>query len=562
MTPATEPGSADVGSDSDPRRVVTPLNPDKVEALLRDLHILERWRHVVDGLRSGFEVGVDVPLPRSFTFKNHASSELDEGFINKYIAAEIAAGRYSEGYEPRELEEIIGPFQTSPLGLVPKAGADTFRLVQDMSYPRNDPSISSVNAKINSDDFPTEWGTFDETSNLILQLPTGTLAAAFDISAAYRITPIRPEHQNAVCLFWRGKVYVDRAVMFGLSSSAGVFGAVADMLVAVYRASGFGPIRKWVDDFLAFRLPNQTWTEEDFIALTARLGVPWSAKKTKPLSSVQRYIGFIWDLEKKTVALPQEKLVSTVAMIEPWLVHGARFTAREAASLHGKLVHAATIFHITRPFLRGLSHFAARFKSARARLHPPEPLVQDLVWIRDMLSVSPNTLPLALPTPLDLGWWGDASTSFGIGIAVGKYWAAWKWAPGFRVGPGLPHDIGWAEATAVELGLRLIVQYNLLAAVPPGASNLLVRSDNNGVVAVVNKGRSRSKATNTILKSIFAVLAPRGLRLTAEYVTSRDNVTDALSRGDIDRFRRGFPVASTQALLLLPSHLEEKLVSL
>jgi hypothetical protein len=32
--------------------------------------------------------------------------------------------------------------------------------------------------------------------------------------------------------------------MFGMSSSAGVFGAIADMLVAIYMAAGFGPISK------------------------------------------------------------------------------------------------------------------------------------------------------------------------------------------------------------------------------------------------------------------------------------------------------------------------------
>jgi hypothetical protein len=41
-------------------------------------------------------------------------------------------------------------------------------------------------------------------------------------------------------------VHVDRAVMFGLSSSAGVFGSVADMLVVIYQAAGFGPLMKWL----------------------------------------------------------------------------------------------------------------------------------------------------------------------------------------------------------------------------------------------------------------------------------------------------------------------------
>ncbi|KZT17914.1 hypothetical protein NEOLEDRAFT_1020187, partial [Neolentinus lepideus HHB14362 ss-1] len=62
---------------------------------------------------------------------NHKSSELDTDFIDEYIAGEVAAGRYSEGFEPAELERLIGPFQTSPLGLVPKPGTSKLRLVQD-----------------------------------------------------------------------------------------------------------------------------------------------------------------------------------------------------------------------------------------------------------------------------------------------------------------------------------------------------------------------------------------------------------------------------------------------
>lgn len=150
-----------------------------------------------------------------------------------------------------------------------------------MSYLRRHPHILSVNANIDSDDFPTEWGTFDITAATILDLPPGCEAATFDISAAYRITPTRPDQQHCLCIYWNGKVYVDRVVMFGLTSSAGVFGSIADMLVAIYEAAGFGIIRKWVNDLLAIRLPSQTWTENHFIELTSALGVPWSQEKTR-----------------------------------------------------------------------------------------------------------------------------------------------------------------------------------------------------------------------------------------------------------------------------------------
>lgn len=431
-----------------------------------------------------------------------------------------------------------------------------------MSFPRNDPTTLSVNATINSDDFPTAWGTFAATSEAILALPPGCRAATFDISAAYRLTPTRPAQQNALCILWRGKIYVDRAVMFGLASSAGVFGCVADMLVAIYEASGFSILGKWVDDFFVVQLPNETWSEDDFIALTARLGVPWAEAKTRPLSSRQRYIGFLWDLEHRSVALPEEKLADIIALITAWQMKGATFSAREAARLHGKLVHTATIFPLLRPFTRSASRFTSTFSSHRARLNPSSALRADLSWIRTLLAQLPNELPLQRDELLDLGWWGDASTSFGIGVVVGQFWNAWSWAPGCVVGPHQKYDIGWAEAIAVELGLLMAVHHNLVQSRPRHQPHLLVRSDNSGVVHTVNGGRSRSQETNSVLKRLYVCCANHGIHLQAVYVPSRDNVTDALSRGDVPAFLAGFSQASARSSMPLPSHLAGLLMSL
>ncbi|KAG1842903.1 hypothetical protein C8R48DRAFT_541102, partial [Suillus tomentosus] len=62
---------------------------------------------------------------------NHASSLLNPSVIDAYITSEQAAGRYSTGFSPSELELLIGPFRTSPLGLVPKPNSSKFRIVQD-----------------------------------------------------------------------------------------------------------------------------------------------------------------------------------------------------------------------------------------------------------------------------------------------------------------------------------------------------------------------------------------------------------------------------------------------
>lgn len=141
------------------------------------------------------------------------------------------------------------------------------------------------------------------------------MAATFDISAAYRITPISPEDQHLLCVSWEGKIYLDYAASFGMSSSAGIFGWVADMLVALYAAAGFKVMIKWVDDFFVIRLPGETWSEEDFIEFTARLGVPWSWDKLRRFAIIQRYIGFMWDLSRLIVAFPEEKLDEIKALV-------------------------------------------------------------------------------------------------------------------------------------------------------------------------------------------------------------------------------------------------------
>ncbi|OJA18929.1 hypothetical protein AZE42_12982 [Rhizopogon vesiculosus] len=135
----------------------------------------------------------------------------------------------------------------------------------------------------------------------------------------------------------------------------------------------------------------------------------------------------------------------------------------------------------------------------------------------DLLTLLPNAIPLCSPHPVDIGWWGDTSTSFGVGVIIGHFWAVWHWAPGFRVGPGRAFNIEWAEAIAVELGLRMALHLGLIAAECSHDRLFLVHSDNAGIVAVTNKGRSHSAATNSILKHIFALQASNSIRIHMDW---------------------------------------------
>ena len=86
----------------------------------------------------------------------------------------------------------------------------------------------------------------------------GAQAAVRDISEAYRIIPL---HESQ----WAGVVVrisnrpeqfaLNTCNSFGCTTAGGLFGLFGDALADILRARGVGPILKWVDDFIFFRIP-------------------------------------------------------------------------------------------------------------------------------------------------------------------------------------------------------------------------------------------------------------------------------------------------------------------
>jgi hypothetical protein len=137
---------------------VTPLWADAIERTLRALGIYAEWKHILDRNRSGFDVGAGTAIPTTITYPDHNSTLHDPDFIIHYVASEQAAGWYSRAFTPAKLEATIGPYRTSPLGLVPESGSSSkWRLIQDFLFLRNPGAAqhASVNSLIDLDDYPT-----------------------------------------------------------------------------------------------------------------------------------------------------------------------------------------------------------------------------------------------------------------------------------------------------------------------------------------------------------------------------------------------------------------------
>jgi hypothetical protein len=75
------------------------------------------------------------------------------------------------------------------LGTVPKSPEEPLdrRIVQDLSFPKNNPSLASVNDQININDFRCNWGTFNDVRTIVIDAPVNAEAATMDIDMALQM---------------------------------------------------------------------------------------------------------------------------------------------------------------------------------------------------------------------------------------------------------------------------------------------------------------------------------------------------------------------------------------
>lgn len=332
---------------------------------------------------------------------------------------------------------------------------------------------------------------------------------------------------------WDEKYFIDCCAPFGAASSPGVFGHIADALVALYKAGGWTAVKKWVDDFLFFRYPHNTGGSSlsysqslnDIYSLTEPLGWPWKSSKTRPFANTFLYLGFLWNISERTVELPENKSSKFIEKLATWLP-GHKASCKEAESLLGTLVHCSLAMPDSRSRLPSFSRFASSFQKLKShfiKLSIPSDTLEDTEWWRSILFQRKCCSKLQRPPPIcNITLAVDASTSFGIDVLVDEFWESWELATGWSTDG---RNIGWAKMMAVELGLRCLVHR--------GFKNCHFRllSDNMGVIHCLDGGCSRSVQQNRVLQRIVSLLRMNDLWITPEYVESSHNLADRPSRG-------------------------------
>ncbi|KAG8744164.1 hypothetical protein FRC10_010733 [Ceratobasidium sp. 414] len=530
VQPTTEPRRAGL----DPRKVSCVLLPDQWTAVLDELGLLEEFHDVPEGLRNGFNIGAAGPVRVTLIQPNHKSALERPTAVLDHINTEVAAGRYTGPFARDTLEDLIGPFQTAPLGVIDKPSAPgKFRIIQDFSFPHG--SATSLNSQIDTNLFSCVWGTFPEVAEAVAHAPDGSMAATFDVDAAYRQMPIRLEDQPHIVVHWGGQFWVDHRVPFGAASSNGIFGRCGDAMARIYQLRGLGQVFKWVDDFLFIHSPLGRYTpshnlplfsEEVIYELAARLGWPWKIAKTVGFATLFTYLGFLWDLKRRWVSIPPAKRDKYLARLRAWLAR-PKVSLKETEVVIGTLIHCTHAIPEGRPRLAGLIAFTAslprsfdlRFRTVK----PPPRAVSDVDWWITHLA-SPDCGSPVRPPPASISEriYTDASSSFGVGVIIGDEFQAWRLMGNWK---SHSRDIGWAEAVAVELAVDWLIVRGTRGA------SVNIQCDNQGVVGAWLCGRSRNYQQNSVITRTLAKAAAHDLWIALTYIRSEDNPADRPSRG-------------------------------
>ena len=590
------------------RKPLTPLDANRWELDLQTASLLARYPQIPEYIRHGAHAGIPH-ITQSYAPPNTKSTEELKDAFNEIIQSEFNKGRYIGPFSQEELEREIGPFQSSPLSLVPKAGnPGKYRLIQNLSHPHTNQPTPSINSLLNSDDYPCTWGTFRTVCTVIRHLPRGSQAATRDISEAYRIIPL---HENQ----WSGVVArisnspdifaLNTNNCFGCATSGGLFGLFGDALADLLRAKGIGPVLKWVDDYVFFRIPREAIPKHNEERQTNRRTVAdnggklqtggrlWYKGKILADAGAEHFaedftfpLRQIRDIQDQGIIFPYgiEEIDEVTAPLGiPWeaskdtafsstvvfaglswdlnekrvsLPESKKEKYRQAISewkrrpthaledtrkLYGKLLYACHIIPRGRAYLTNLEKMMGTFHE-----RPFIPRHPPAHLAEDLAwwqkTLSQPTLSREIPGGRNIADVGGYSdASSTVGIGV-VLGNQWR---AWRLLPGWNkegRDIGWAEAVGMELLVRAILQHSKL----PGVK---VFGDNNGVVEGWWSGRSRNAQTNRVFRRIHNLLEDRDTVLTTRYVNTAHNPADGPSRG----------IYPPRLLLLPPIELPEEI---
>ena len=526
----------------------TPLRVAEWEVALRHHPDRKYVGYMLRGMAQGFRIGFDrgAVVLRS-TKRNMRSTEEAPEVVQAYLQAERDAGR------------IIGPIPDAPggklahvsrFGLIPKPHQPgKWRLIVDLSHPTE----HSVNDAVYPKWCSLEYASLHQAASIILSLGRGVQLAKLDVASAYRIVPVHPDDRPLLGMKWKGELYIDTALPFGLRSAPKIFTAIADGLQYILQEQGSCELLHYLDDFLFMGAPGSRRCHESLQLaqrMCARLGVPLAYEKLEGPATELTFLGIVLDTTKLELRLPEEKLQRVGQMITLW--QGKKSCQKkELLSLIGHLQHATRIVKPGRAFLRRMINLASTVRELTHHIWLRSGFKSDLQWwasfltdwngISMMSSLGRHTPSITLTS--------DASGTGGCGAFTSTgQWFRCEWRGAWEN----------EHITAKEL-LPVVIACALWGRRWQGQA-IQCYCDNAAVVSIIRTGWSKHDLSMHLMRSLSLFTAKQAISIIVDHIPGKNNVAaDAISRGNLPLFFQQVPGAE-RVQTPVPQELWELLV--
>ena len=439
--------------------------------------------------------------------------------LKKEIAADRVMGPFP--YPP------FKTFQVSPLGCVEKKVKNTFRLIFDLSSPRN----GSINDYIHDMFSSVSYSSLDDALKLVRDCGPGAFMAKTDIKSAFRLLPIRPDQYHLFCFSWEGEFFFDRSLQLGCRSACNLFESVSSAIehLAIHRAIRW--IIHYLDDFFLVRT-SRDGAKADlvaFLALLDELGIPYALEKTIGPFQILPFTGIEIDTLKEVARLPEDKIKDCLFALS-CLRDRKKCQRRELESLIGRLSFACKVVVPGRAFLRRLYGATAGVRQPYHYVRLTKEMHKDLeIWSVFLKSFNGMTYYRneMFLSPLNKHLFTDSSQSLGTGAIFGPHWFSIPWPSSW-----------WSSQTIIFLELVPIVL--ALEAWGESFRNACVtlHTDNLPLVDIINSQSSKEPLVMCLVRRLVLQALKCNILIQAVHIMGKKNVqADILSRLLISQFK-------------------------
>ena len=236
------------------------------------------------------------------------------GIVEEYLGKECSLGHIAGPLPPHMLPGT----QISPFGVIPKSSQlGKWRLIVNLSAPNE----FSVNDCIDSNLTSLSYISVDDIIEQVLVLGKGTQLAKMDIESAFRTVPVHPEDRPLLGMKWKGQLYIDQTLSFGLRSAPKIFNSIADALEWIVKARGAKLTHHYLDNFIVIGAPLSSECADSLEILlnTCReLGIPVALHKCTGPTTCLIFLGILIDTIKMEISLPEEKLEQLKRLLAAW----------------------------------------------------------------------------------------------------------------------------------------------------------------------------------------------------------------------------------------------------